>query len=132
MSMSDPIGDLLSRIRNGQRARKNVVTSPASNLRAGVLEVLKAEGYIRAWSQREVRKGVDELVVELKYYEGEPVIREIQRVSKPGRRVYSAIGDLKRERGGLGISILSTGQGVLSDAMARDANVGGEVLCRVF
>lgn len=132
MSMSDPIGDLLTRIRNGQRARKNVVTSPASNIRAGVLEVLKTEGYIRSWSEREVRKGVDELVVELKYYEGDPVIREIQRVSKPGRRVYSGIGDLKRERGGLGISILSTAQGVLSDAAARDANVGGEVLCRVF
>lgn len=132
MSMSDPIGDLLTRVRNGQRARKNTIVSPASNLRAGVLEVLKSEGYIRAWSRRDVRKGVSELVVELKYYEGEPVIREIQRVSTPGRRVYSGISDLKRERGGLGISILSTAQGVLSDAAAREANVGGEVLCRVF
>lgn len=132
MSLSDPIGDLLTRIRNGQRARKNVVVSPASNIRAGVLEVLKSEGYIRAWSKRDVRKGVEELVVELKYYEGAPVIREIQRVSRPGLRVYSGIGDLKRERGGLGISILSTAQGVLSDAAAREANVGGEILCRVF
>lgn len=132
MSLSDPIGDLLTRIRNGQRAKKNVVVSPASNIRAGVLEVLKSEGYIRAWSKRDVRKGVEELVVELKYYEGAPVIREIQRVSRPGRRVYSGIGDLKRERGGLGISILSTAQGVLSDAAAREANVGGEILCRVF
>ncbi len=132
MSLSDPIGDLLTRIRNGQRAKKSVVVSPASNIRAGVLEVLKSEGYIRAWSKRDVRKGVEELVVELKYYEGAPVIREIQRVSRPGRRVYSGIGDLKRERGGLGISILSTAQGVLSDAAAREANVGGEILCRVF
>ncbi|MGC6536821.1 MAG: 30S ribosomal protein S8 [Candidatus Puniceispirillaceae bacterium] len=132
MSMSDPLGDMLTRIRNGQSAGKSVVSSPASRLRANVLEVLKREGYIRDYSSVDVRPGVSELKIELKYHEGSPVISQIQRVSTPGRRVYSGIKDLKRVYNGLGISILSTPRGVLSDIEARDANVGGEVLCQVF
>jgi len=132
MTMSDPLGDMLTRIRNGQRAHQAVVASPASKLRANVLEVLKREGYIRGFSQEQVRAGVSELKIELKYVDGEPVIREISRVSKPGRRVYSKIGDLPRVYNGLGISILSTPRGVLSDNEARAQKVGGEVLCRVF
>ena len=132
MSMSDPLGDMLTRIRNGQSAGKSVVSSPASRLRSNVLEVLKREGYIRDYSSVEVRAGISELKIELKYHEGAPVISEIQRVSRPGRRVYSGIKDLKRVYNGLGISILSTPRGVLSDNEARDANVGGEVLCMVF
>lgn len=132
MTMTDPLGDMLTRIRNGQRARKSMVTSPASRLRTNVLEVLKREGFIRSFSQREVRRGISEIEIELKYHEGDPVIREISRVSKPGRRVYSGIKDLPRVYDGLGISILSTPRGVLSDSEARDQNVGGEVLCRVF
>ena len=132
MSMSDPLGDMLTRIRNGQSAGKSVVSSPASRLRANVLEVLKREGFIRDYSSVEVRTGVSELKIELKYHEGTPVISQIQRVSTPGRRVYSGIKDLKRVYNGLGISILSTPRGVLSDNEARDANVGGEVLCQVF
>ena len=132
MTMSDPIGDMLTRIRNGQRARQAVVASPASNLRANVLEVLKREGYIRGFSREQVRTGVSELRIELKYVDGEPVIREIARVSKPGRRIYSRIADLPRSYNGLGISILSTPRGVMSDNEARAAKVGGEVLCRVF
>ena len=132
MSMSDPLGDMLTRIRNGQSAGKSVVSSPASRLRSNVLEVLKREGYIRDYSSVEVRAGVAELKIELKYHEGAPVISQIQRVSRPGRRVYSGIKELKRVYNGLGISILSTPRGVLSDNEARDANVGGEVLCMVF
>ena len=132
MSMSDPLGDMLTRIRNGQRARKSAVLAPASRLRSNVLEVLKREGYIRGFSQSEVRPGVTQLTIELKYNEGEPVIRELQRVSTPGRRVYSRVSDLGRVYNGLGISILSTPRGVLSDNEARTHNVGGEVLCRVF
>ncbi len=132
MSMSDPLGDMLARIRNGQRARKRTVTTPASKLRANVLDVLQREGYIRGFSWAEMRPGVTELTVELKYADGEPAIREVSRISKPGRRVYSGIKDLPREFNGLGISILSTPRGVMSDAEARAANVGGEVLCRVF
>lgn len=132
MSLSDPLGDMLTRIRNGQQARKSSITSPASKLRSTVLEVLKREGYIRGYSQNEVRAGVAELQIELKYHEGQPVIQRIQRVSKPGRRVYSKIKDLGKVSNGLGISILSTPRGVMSDAEARAANVGGEVLCEVF
>ncbi len=132
MALSDPLGDMLTRIRNGQRARMNAVDSPASRLRVNVLEVLKREGYIRGYAQEEVRPGVASLKIELKYHEGEPVIRSIDRVSKPGRRVYSKIADLPRVYNGLGISILSTPRGVLSDNEARTQNVGGEVLCRVF
>ena len=130
--MTDPLGDLLTRIRNGQMAKKASVTAPASRLRANVLEVLKREGYIRGYSQAESRPGVALLTIELKYHEGAPVIREISRVSKPGRRVYSKIKDLPKVSSGLGISILSTPRGVMSDAEARAANVGGEVLCEVF
>ena len=132
MSMSDPLGDMLTRIRNGQRARQAVVAAPASHFRANVLDVLRREGYIRGFSREQVRPGVAELKIELKYVDGEPVIREIARVSKPGRRVYSKIAELPRVYNGLGISILSTPRGVMSDNEARAAKVGGEVLCRVF
>ena len=132
MSFTDPLGDLLTRIRNGQRARQATISVPASKLRMNVLEVLKREGFIRSYSQSNVREGISEISVELKYHEGEPVIREISRVSKPGRRVYSKIKELPRVYNGLGISILSTPRGVMSDTEARDANVGGEVLCKVF
>jgi small subunit ribosomal protein S8 len=131
MAVSDPLGDMLTRIRNGQRAGKAVVESPASRLRVNVLEVLKKEGYIRGFAQT-AEDGKAKLSIELKYYEGEPVIKAISRISKPGRRVYSAIKDLPTYRNGLGISILSTPRGVMSDNEARVANVGGEVLCRVF
>ncbi|HEX3883950.1 MAG TPA: 30S ribosomal protein S8 [Stellaceae bacterium] len=132
MSMSDPLGDMLTRIRNGQRARQAIVAAPASKLRANVLEVLRREGYIRGFSKDDIRPGVSELKIELKYVDGEPVIREISRVSKPGRRIYSKLSDLPRVYNGLGISILSTPRGVMSDGEARVAKVGGEVLCRVF
>ena len=132
MSMTDPLGDMLTRIRNGQRARKDTISTPASGLRANVLDVLKREGYIRDYTRREVRPGIAEVYIQLKYHEGEPVIREISRVSTPGRRVYSKIKDLQRVYNGLGIAILSTPRGVLSDTEARDMNVGGEVLCQVF
>ena len=132
MSMSDPMGDMLTRIRNGQQARKNTVVAPASRFRSSVLEVLKREGYIRGYSELESRPGISEIKIELKYHEGDPVIREIKRVSTPGCRVYSKIKDLPRMYNGLGISIISTPRGVMSDAEARAANVGGEVLCRVF
>lgn len=132
MSMSDPLGDMLTRIRNGQRVGKQTVCCPASKFRANVLDVLEREGFIRGFSWAELRTGVQELTIELKYADGEPVIREIDRVSTPGRRVYSKIKDLPRVYNGLGISILSTPRGVLSDAEAREANVGGEILCTVF
>lgn len=132
MSFTDPIGDLLTRIRNGQRARKDSVVAPASKLRTNVLDVLKREGFIRDYSEYEVRTGIKEIKIELKYHEGDPVIQEISRVSKPGRRVYSKIKDLTRFYNGLGIAILSTPRGVMSDAEAREQNVGGEVLCQVF
>ncbi len=132
MAMSDPLGDMLTRIRNGQRIGKSVVQAPASKLRSNVLEVLKREGYIRDFRTEDERKGVSELQIELKYTDGLPVIQEISRVSKPGRRVYSKIKELPRYYNGLGITILSTPRGVMSDQEARAANVGGEILCRVF
>ena len=132
MAMSDPLGDMLTRIRNGQRAGMPSVISPASKLRANVLEVLQSEGYIRGYSRAEIRNGIAELTIELKYYDGEPVIREIQRVSRPGQRVYSRISDLGKIYDGLGVAILSTPKGVLSDHDARAQNVGGEILCHVF
>jgi small subunit ribosomal protein S8 len=132
MSVSDPLGDMLTRIRNAQRARHTSCVAPASRFRANVLEVLKREGFIRGFSAEQVRPGVEQLRIELKYNDGEPVIKEITRVSKPGRRVYSKIRELPRVYAGLGISILSTPRGVLSDAEARAVNVGGEILCRVF
>ncbi len=132
MTMSDPLGDMLTRIRNGQRARSSSVISPASQVRANVLEVLRREGYIRGFTKIDVRPGIAEFSIELKYADGEPVIKEISRVSKPGRRIYSKIADLPKVYNGLGIAILSTPRGVMSDGEARAANVGGEVLCRVF
>jgi small subunit ribosomal protein S8 len=132
MAMSDPLGDMLTRIRNAQRARQSRCRAPASRLRESVLEVLKREGFIRAWATEEVRPGIRVISIELKYSEGEPAIKEITRVSKPGRRVYSKIKELPKFYSGLGISILSTPRGVMSDNEARAANVGGEVLCRVF
>ena len=129
---TDPLGDMLTRIRNGQRAGLPVVRSPASKFRSSVLEVLTKEGYIRGYSQQEVTPGKPEITIELKYYEGEPVIRSIRRVSKPGRRVYSHIKDLPTVSNGLGVAILSTPKGVMSDSEARAVNVGGEVLCNVI
>lgn len=132
MAMSDPLGDLLTRIRNGQRVGKSKISAPASKLRRNVLDVLKREGYIREFHVTTNDKGFEELEIELKYHEGEPVIRDITRVSKPGRRVYSKIKELPRYYNGLGIAILSTPRGVMADHEARAANVGGEILCRVF
>lgn len=132
MTMTDPISDLLTRIRNGQRANKSAVMSPGSKQRVNVLEVLKREGYIRGFESGTDDRQLPVLRIELKYHEGEPVIREVHRVSKPGRRVYSKIKDLQTVYNGLGISILSTPRGVLSDGEARAQNVGGEVICTVF
>lgn len=134
MAMTDPLGDMLTRIRNGQRAKKDSVVSPSSRLRARVLDVLEREGFIRGYSEeatgnREQHKG---LRIELKYFEGEPAIRHLARVSKPGRRVYSGSKELPVVRNGLGITIVSTPRGVLSDAEAREGNVGGEILAEVF
>ena len=131
MSMNDPLGDLLSRIRNAQMRNKSKVTSPGSRLRESVLEVLKTEGYIRGYAVVE-RDGRSEIEVELKYFDGEPVIRELERVSKPGRRVYTSVKNLPRINNGLGVAIVSTPKGVMADHEARDANVGGEILCTVF
>jgi small subunit ribosomal protein S8 len=130
--MNDPIGDMLTRIRNAQSRGKSSVVTPASKLRARVLDVLRDEGYIRGYEAATSVAGHPELRIELKYYEGTPVIREIKRVSKPGRRVYSGVKELPSVRQGLGVSIVSTPRGVMSDAHARAANVGGEVLCTVF
>ncbi|MGE0752972.1 MAG: 30S ribosomal protein S8 [Variibacter sp.] len=132
MSMNDPLGDMLTRIRNAQMRNKSKVATPGSKLRANVLEVLKSEGYIRGYSATELGNGRSEFDIELKYFDGVPVIREIARVSKPGRRVYVSVNNLPRVNNGLGISILSTPKGVMADHDARDQNVGGEVLCTVF
>lgn len=132
MSFSDPIGDMLTRIRNGQKAKKKSVASPASKMRESVLNVLKSEGYIRDFRREKDAKGFDQIVIELKYMENDPVIQYVTRVSKPGRRVYSKIKELKPVYNGLGISVLSTPRGVISDGQARELNVGGEVLCTVF
>jgi small subunit ribosomal protein S8 len=129
--MNDPLGDLITRIRNAQMRNKSKVSSPGSRFRESVLEVLKNEGYIRGYAAVE-RDGRTELEIELKYFDGEPVIREIERVSKPGRRVYASVKTMPRINNGLGVAILSTPKGVMADHAARDANVGGEVLCTVF
>jgi small subunit ribosomal protein S8 len=129
--MNDPLGDMLTRIRNAQMRKSQSVTTPASSLRARVLDVLQSEGYIRGYSETEFN-GKSEFKIELKYYEGQPVIREIERVSKPGRRVYSSVKTIPRVADGLGVSILSTPKGVMADHEARSQNVGGEVLCRIF
>lgn len=131
MAMTDPLGDMLTRIRNGQQAKKDSVLSPASKLRANVLEVLRREGYIRGYSEENMGPH-KALRIELKYFEGEPAIKYLARVSKPGRRVYSGCKDLAPVRNGLGIAIVSTPRGVLSDAEARQQNVGGEILAEVF
>ena len=132
MSVNDPIGDMLTRIRNAISRKKSTVTTPASKLRARVLDVLKAEGYIRDYSQVDYGNGKSELNIELKYYEGSPVIREIVRVSKPGRRVYVSVKTITHVGNGLGIAILSTPKGVMADHEAREKNVGGEGLCKIF
>jgi small subunit ribosomal protein S8 len=131
MPMNDPVGDLLTRIRNAQMRNKSKVTSPNSRLRESLLEVLKNEGYIRGYAVVE-KDGRSELEIELKYFDGEPVIREIERVSKPGRRVYTSVRNMPRINNGLGVTIVSTPKGVMADHDARDANVGGEILCTVF
>ena len=131
MALTDPLGDMLTRIRNGQQAKKDSVLTPASKLRQRVLDVLQREGYIRGYSSEEVA-GHDGIRIELKYFEGRPAIQHVARVSKPGRRIYSGSTELPRVRNGLGITIVSTPKGVLSDAEARDQNVGGEVLAEVF
>ena len=131
MPMNDPLGDLLSRIRNAQMRNKSKVASPNSRLRESVLEVLKNEGYIRGYAVVE-KDGRSEIEIELKYFDGEPVIREIERISKPGRRVYTSVKNLPRINNGLGVAIVSTPKGVMADHAARDANVGGEILCTVF
>jgi small subunit ribosomal protein S8 len=132
MSTNDPLGDLITRIRNAQMRNKSKVSTPGSKMRARVLDVLKNEGYIRGYAAVEHTDGRSELEIELKYSDGAPVIREIERVSKPGRRVYASVKALPRVNNGLGISILSTPKGVMADHEARDANVGGEILCTVF
>jgi len=132
MSMNDPLGDMLTRIRNAQMRGRSTVRTPASKLRAWVLDVLKDEGYIRGYEKVTGDGGHPELEISLKYYEGAPVIRELRRVSKPGRRVYLGVKELPSVRQGLGVSIVSTPKGVMSDAAARAAHVGGEVLCTVF
>ncbi len=131
MAVTDPLGDLLTRIRNGQRARKDSVLTPASKLRVRVLDVLQREGYIRGYSQEQMGPAAG-LRIELKYFEGQPAIKHVARVSKPGRRIYSGSQALPRVRNGLGITIVSTPRGVLSDGEAREQNVGGEVLAEVF
>ena len=132
MSMNDPLSDMIARIKNAATRKRSKVSTPASKLRGRVLDVLAVEGYIRGYNLVENPGAFPEFEIELKYFDGEPVIAEIARVSKPGRRVYSSIADLKPIKNGLGISILSTPKGVMSDAAAREANVGGEVLCRVY
>lgn len=132
MSVSDPIGDMLTRIRNAIGRRKPTVSTPASRLRARVLDVMKAEGYIRDYSQIDYGNGKSELEIQLKYFDGAPVIREIARVSKPGRRVYVSVKSIPQVANGLGVAILSTPKGVMADHQARELNVGGEVLCRIF
>ncbi|CAN5161107.1 30S ribosomal protein S8 [soil metagenome] len=132
MSMTDPIGDMIARIRNAAMRKRSKVETPASKMRQRILDVLAGEGYIRNYNLVQRPGEFPIFEIELKYFDGEPVIAEIARVSKPGRRVYSAIGDLKPIKNGLGISVLSTSKGVMSDSAARDANVGGEVLLRVY
>ncbi len=132
MTVSDPLGDMLTRIRNAQMRKRPKVSTPASKLRARVLDVLREEGYIRGYAEIEYGGGKTEFEIELKYYDGSPVIRDIKRVSTPGRRVYSSVQDLPTIANGLGVAILSTPKGVMSDTRARAENVGGEILCSVF
>lgn len=132
MAVNDPIGDMITTIRNGQNVRLASVNCPASRMRKSVLDVLQREGFIHAYSEEEQRKGVSTLNIQLRYHDGQPVIRSIKRVSKPGRRTYSNINDLGKVNNGLGIAIVSTSKGILADHEARKENVGGEILCEVF
>ncbi len=132
MAINDPLGDMLTRIRNAQMRRRPKVVTPASNIRGRVLDVLAEEGYIRGYARVEQKGTIPTFEIELKYYNGEPAIREIKRVSTPGRRVYSPVRDLPTVANGLGVAILSTPKGVMSDASAREQNVGGEILCNIF
>lgn len=132
MAMNDPLGDMLTRIRNAQMRRRPKVSTPASNMRGRVLDVLAEEGYIRGYTRVEQKGEIPEFEIELKYFNGQPAIREIERISKPGRRVYSSVKDLPTVANGLGVAILSTPKGVMSDAKAREENVGGEILCNIF
>ena len=132
MTMTDPLGDMITRIRNAQLRKKTKVSTPASKLRGNLLDVLKSEGYIRGYAKVDFDGGKSEFEIELKYFDGQPVIREISRVSKPGRRVYTSVTNIPRVANGLGVTILSTPKGVMADHAAREANVGGEVLCKVF
>ena len=130
--MNDPIGDMLTRIRNAQMRGKSTVSTPASKLRAWVLDVLKSEGYIKSYEIEKTSTGIDTIKVSLKYFDGEPVIKELKRVSKPGRRVYLGVDNLPKVRQGLGVAVVSTSKGIMSDSQARQSRVGGEVLCTVF
>jgi small subunit ribosomal protein S8 len=132
MALIDPLGDMIARINNAQMRHKTKVTMPSSKLRERVLDVLKAEGYIRGYTTVAHKNGRKELEIELKYFDGEPVIRQLARVSKPGRRVYASVRSLPRVNNGLGVAIVSTPKGVMADHDAREANVGGEILCTVF
>ncbi len=132
MTMSDPLGDMLTRIRNAQMRRRPSLSTPASTLRANVLDVLVDEGFIRGYAKIDQKGAVPELEIELKYFNGQPAIKEIKRISKPGRRVYSSVKDIPSVANGLGVAILTTPKGVMSDAKAREENVGGEILCSVF
>ena len=132
MSFSDPVGDMLTRIRNGQMRKKGSIMTPSSKLRIWVLDVLKEDGYILGYTQVDNEKGFRELEIKLKYFAGGPAIKELKRISKPGRRVYSSVKNLPYVRQGLGVAIVSTAKGVMSDAKAREQNVGGEILCTVF
>ncbi len=132
MAMNDPVGDMLTRIRNAQLRRRPKVATPASSLRGRVLDVLAEEGFIRGYTRVEMKGELPQFEIELKYYNGQPAIREIERVSKPGRRVYSPVKDIPTVANGLGVAILSTPKGVMSDARAREENVGGEILCNIF
>ncbi len=132
MNVTDPLGDMLTRIRNAQMRSRPKVSTPASKLRERVLEVMKEEGYIRGYSRTDYDGGKSEIEIELKYFDGKPVIRNLKRISKPGRRVYSSVGELPTVANGLGVAILSTPKGVMSDSRARQENVGGEVLCSIF
>jgi len=132
MAMNDPLGDMLTRIRNAQMRRRPTVSTPASKLRGRVLDVLATEGFIRGYARVEPKGELPTFEIELKYFNGEPAIREIKRVSTPGRRVYSPVKDIPTVANGLGVAILSTPKGVMSDALAREENVGGEILCNIF
>jgi small subunit ribosomal protein S8 len=132
MSVNDPLGDMLTRIRNASMRGKSTVRTPASKIRRWVLDVLKSEGYIRGYEDVKDQRGLDEIEISLKYFDGQSVIRELRRVSTPGRRVYSGVKEIPQVRQGLGVAIVSTPRGVMSDAQARSANIGGEVLCTVF